>query len=95
MTKIRNKVRYLTGMSANEFLSLDRLEQGNVTCAPSEFDLPELCIGLIEELRSMAKPGQRIDYDHTGERREVQQRPTDAQPRAVEPDQQRRSRVFP
>ena len=70
VTKIRNKVRDLTGI-LNEFLSLDRLEQGNVTCAPSVFDLPELCIGLIEELRSMAKPGQRIDYDHTGEHREV------------------------
>lgn len=70
VTKIRNKVRDLTGI-LNEFLSIDRLEQGNVTCSPSQFDLPELCIGLIEELRSMAKPGQRIDYDHSGERREV------------------------
>jgi len=68
--RIRAKVRELTGM-LNDFLSLDKLEQGAVACSPQEFDLVHLSIELIEELRGMAKPGQEIEYDHTGAERMV------------------------
>lgn len=66
--RIRAKVRELTGM-LNDFLSLDKLEQGAVTCSPQEFDVVHLSIELIEELRGLAKPGQEIEYDHTGDDR--------------------------
>jgi PAS domain S-box-containing protein len=63
--RIRGKVRDMTNM-LNEFLSLEKLEQGLVQCHPSEVDVVHLCIELIEELRGLAKPGQEIQYDHTG-----------------------------
>jgi PAS domain S-box-containing protein len=68
--RIRSKVRELTAM-LNEFLSLERIEEGQVHCNPSEFDLVDLSIELLEELRTLAKPGQEITYDHTGDDRVV------------------------
>jgi PAS domain S-box-containing protein len=68
--KIRGKVRELTAM-LNDFLSLDKLEQGMVRCNPSEVDVVHVCIELVEELRSLTKPGQQIDYDHQGTERTV------------------------
>lgn len=70
VTRIRGKVRELTAM-LNEFLSLERIEQGLVTVAPTAFDIVHHCIEQIEELRSLAKPGQSIDYDHGGDERTV------------------------
>jgi len=70
LTRIRSKVREMTAM-LNDFLSLERIEQGQITCTPAEIDLPHLCIGLIEELRPLAKPGQAIDYGHAGTERSV------------------------
>ena len=63
--RVRTKVRELTHM-LNEFLSLERIEEGMVVPSPAEFDLVHLCIELMEELRTLAKPGQFIDYDHEG-----------------------------
>lgn len=68
--RIRAKVRELTAM-LNEFLSLDKLEQGLVACSPTEVDVVHLAIELIEELRALAKPGQEIHYDHMGDDRTV------------------------
>jgi PAS domain S-box-containing protein len=64
--RIRAKVRDLTGM-LNDFLSLEKLEQGHVHVSPSDFDVVHLCIDLVEELRLMAKPGQELRYDHEGD----------------------------
>lgn len=72
VSKIRGKVRELTTM-LNDFLSLDKLEQGMVRCNPQEVDVVHLCIELVEELRSLCKPGQELDYDHEGSERSVQQ----------------------
>jgi len=68
--RIRSKVRELTAM-LNEFLSLERIEQGIVQVQPAEIDVVHQCIEQIEELRGLAKPGQRIDYDHEGSERMV------------------------
>lgn len=68
--RIRTKVRELTAM-LNEFLSLEKLEQGMMRCDPHEIDLVHLCIELIEDLRALAKPGQAIHYDHQGQERLV------------------------
>jgi len=70
--RIRAKVRELTGM-LNDFLSLDKLEQGSVSCNPVESDVVHMSIELIEELRGLAKPGQEIEYDHMGSERIVYQ----------------------
>lgn len=68
--RIRSKVRELTAM-LNEFLSLERIEEGQVHPNPTEFDLLDLSIELLEELRTLAKPGQEITYDHSGDERIV------------------------
>ncbi len=72
--KIKAKVRDLTGI-LNDFLSLDKLEQGNATANPTAFDIVHLAIDLLEELRPMARPGQELVYDHEGtDRRMFQDR---------------------
>jgi PAS domain S-box-containing protein len=70
VTRIRGKVREMTAM-LNDFLSLEKIEQGQVVCTPQEFDIVHFCIEMIEELRSLAKSGQTIDYDHEGTDRNV------------------------
>lgn len=70
VARIRGKVREMTAM-LNEFLSLERIEQGQVLCQPAEIDVVHLCIELIEELRALTKSGQTISYDHDGEERGV------------------------
>lgn len=63
VARIRVKVREMTAM-LNEFLSLERIEQGEVLCQPTELDVVHLCIELIEELRALTKGGQTITYEH-------------------------------
>ena len=61
--RIRVKVRELTAM-LNDFLSLEKLEQGKVVVHAGTFDTVHVCIDLIEEMRMMCKPGQEITYEH-------------------------------
>ncbi|MBL8000370.1 MAG: PAS domain-containing sensor histidine kinase [Flavobacteriales bacterium] len=72
VVRIRNKVRELTGI-LNDFLSLDKLEQGRTTVNPTPFDIVHLCIDLLEELRPMARPGQELMFDHEGGPSQLQQ----------------------
>ncbi len=72
VVRIRAKVRELTAM-LNDFLSLEKLEQGMVNINPGDLDVVHLCIELVEELRILAKPGQEIQFDHTGSERMVHQ----------------------
>lgn len=72
VARIRAKVRELTGI-LNDFLSLDKLEQGHATVNATNFDVVHLCIDLLEELRPMARPGQELGYDHEGRERHVVQ----------------------
>jgi signal transduction histidine kinase len=68
--RIRTKVRDLTAI-LNDFLSFERISQGDLPSVPEELDIVHVCIGLIEELRGMAKPGQALEYDHTSDERTV------------------------
>ncbi len=70
VTRIKAKVREMTAM-LNEFLSLEKIEQGLVLYTPTEIDVVHLCIELIEELRPLAKGDQAIDYDHQSDERNV------------------------
>lgn len=70
IARIRGKVREMTAM-LNEFLSLERIEQGEVVCQPFGFDIVDTSIELIEELRALTKSGQTITYDHEGDERSV------------------------
>jgi signal transduction histidine kinase len=51
----------------NDFLSLDRLEQGKVYYHNQEFDLPHLINSEIEKLKFLCKQEQKIEYKHTGD----------------------------
>jgi len=68
--RIRSKVRDLTAI-LNDFLSFERIEQGDISAEPEVIDIVHLCIGLIEELRGMAKAGQALEYEHTSEARTI------------------------
>lgn len=68
--RIRGKVRDLTAI-LNDFLSFERIGQGDISAQPEEVDIVHLCIGLIEELRGGAKAGQALEYDHTTEDRSI------------------------
>ncbi|MEO7082563.1 MAG: PAS domain-containing sensor histidine kinase [Flavobacteriales bacterium] len=66
--RIRTKVRDLTAI-LNDFLSFERIGQGDISAEPEEIDIIHLCIGMIEELRGMAKAGQALKYEHTSDAR--------------------------
>ncbi|MBS1583192.1 MAG: PAS domain-containing sensor histidine kinase [Bacteroidetes bacterium] len=51
----------------NDFLSLEKLEQGQVDIVPVRFDLPGELLALIEQFELVLKPGQCIAYEHAGE----------------------------
>lgn len=68
VARVRAKVREMTAM-LNEFLSLERIEQGQVVVQPVGLDVVDLCIDLIEELRALTRSGQTIGYAHQGAER--------------------------
>lgn len=63
--RIRSSVQNLTSI-LNDFLSLEKLEQGKVECRPEEFDLCELIENVRDQIESMAKLGQQLDLKFDG-----------------------------
>lgn len=63
--KIRKSVFGLTGI-LDDFLSLEKLESGNVEVNASDFDIVKLAEDLTEEMQQSAKLDQHILYSHTG-----------------------------
>jgi PAS domain S-box-containing protein len=51
----------------NDFLSLEKLEQGKVELKPALFSLTEFSKELIEDMQPTLKKGQKIEYTHKGE----------------------------
>lgn len=64
--RIKSSIRNLTDI-LNDFLSLDKLEQGKMEIESAEFGLTEFCIAVTDDLRSLLKEGQNIHYTHTGD----------------------------
>ena len=60
--RIRNSVRNLTSI-LNDFLSLEKLEQGKVQFKPENFDMCELAASVTDEISGMTKEGQTIRLD--------------------------------
>jgi len=50
----------------NEFLSLGKIEDGKVTAHETIFNIKELIIQQINEMAEILKPGQHVDYHHSG-----------------------------
>lgn len=57
--RIKNSVRNLTSI-LNDFLSLEKLEQGKVEFRPEDFDMCNLAASVTDEISGMAKPRQTI-----------------------------------
>lgn len=71
--RIKASVRNLVDI-LNDFLSLDKLEQGKVEIKTAKIDLPEFAEDIIEEVSGMLKQGQKINFSHNGEKEIVQDR---------------------
>lgn len=74
VSKHVNKIKAsVTGLTAilNNFLQIEKLESGKVEANCAEFDLPELSGEIAEEMQSLAKAGQVIDYRNLTENRIV------------------------
>ncbi|HNP50154.1 MAG TPA: HAMP domain-containing sensor histidine kinase, partial [Bacteroidia bacterium] len=68
--RVKSSVKNLTEI-LNDFLSLEKLEAGNIEAHPSTFNLIQFVEEVREELQVLAKPGQTIQYSHTGEIHDV------------------------
>lgn len=66
LSRIRNSVRNLTSI-LDDFLSLDKLETGNIYSHPEPFELPPLIEGLVEEMEVLLQEDQQLEYVHEGE----------------------------
>ncbi len=69
--RIKSSVKNLTEI-LDDFLSLDRLEQGKVTTTKEEFDIKELLNDIAEDIHSMLKPGQEIKLSSNGNKTIIQ-----------------------
>ncbi len=66
LRRIKSSVGNLTSI-LNDFLSLDKLEQGKVEIKPMQFRIDKFAEELIEEIQATFKKGQKISYTHVGE----------------------------
>lgn len=64
--RIKNAVTSLTHI-LNDFLSLDKLEQGAVRIKTENFHLRDLITELSDELENYLKPGQAVIHAHSGQ----------------------------
>lgn len=68
--RIKSSVYNLTSI-LDDFLSLGRLEEGNIQCTLSEFDIVNFSTDLTGELKEVTRKGQSILYNHSGDRDKV------------------------
>lgn len=65
LKRIKSSVGNLTSI-LNDFLSLDKLDQGKVEIKPTLFQIDKFAEELIEEIQATLKKGQKIIYTHSG-----------------------------
>jgi signal transduction histidine kinase len=63
--KIKRSVHNLTGL-LNDFLSLGKLEEGKVKAAYSETDIKSFFHDFLQEIESIKKAKQKIDFTYSG-----------------------------
>lgn len=63
--RIKDSVKHLNNL-LEDFLSLGKLEEGKIRVEPAEFAVKEFLDEVVEEMRPLAKDGQRIDLAYTG-----------------------------
>ena len=63
LEKIKQAALQITDI-LTDFLSLSKLEMGNTKWQPAQFNLCVFCTELVEEMRTLTKPGQDIIFQH-------------------------------
>lgn len=63
--RIKTSVNNLTDL-LNEFLSIGKIEDGKITAHYTEFNIKEMLELVCAEMQHLVKPGQHINYTHTG-----------------------------
>ncbi len=63
--RIKSSVKNLTEI-LNDFLSLEKLEAGKTLFHPTEFNLVQFCDEMREEMMTITKSKQIIEYNHSG-----------------------------
>lgn len=66
LTRVKASVSNLTTI-LNDFLSLDKLEQGNVEIERELFDIAEFIQPVVKDVHFLRKKGQHISHMHKGE----------------------------
>lgn len=66
--RIVSSVNLLTDI-LNDFLSVGKIEEGKIQVRFTEIDIKETIATLVTELKTIAKPGQDIIYEHIGNTR--------------------------
>lgn len=64
--RIKTTVQGLSEL-LTDFLSVSKLEEGKVEVNPEVFGVKDMVTEVIEEMQTVAKPGQLLHYGHTGE----------------------------
>ncbi len=70
INRIKSAVNNLTEI-LNDFLSLGKLEEGAIYANPEEINLVEFMEEIIQEMKQVAKDGQKILYQHSGSEKTV------------------------
>jgi PAS domain S-box-containing protein len=65
VARIKSAVNNLNDI-LSDFLSISKMEEGKVNSELLNFDLKSLADEVVNDLRDMAKPGQKITYLHEG-----------------------------
>lgn len=63
--RIISSVTMLTDI-LNDFLSVGKIEEGKIVVRPSTFNLQDVVHQIIGDISNLLKPGQLLDYSHTG-----------------------------
>jgi PAS domain S-box-containing protein len=66
ISRIKKSINHLTEI-LNDFLSLDKLDQGKIEAKQEEFNLLVFTEELVEEIKGILKYGQTISYKHQGD----------------------------
>ena len=66
ISRIKKSINHLTEI-LNDFLSLDKLDQGKIEAKREEFNLKLFSEEIIEEVKSILKFGQTITHEFSGE----------------------------
>lgn len=65
--RIKSSVTHLTDL-LNDVLSVSKLEEGRMSCSIDSFSIDEVAGPIIQEMQAIAKPGQQLFYEHSGQK---------------------------